>query len=362
MNNIMSKHLSAACLLLALVSVGLVLAACASPRLTQLEPMLPKPTQPQPQDPSGIPGPRVHSLTKAVPAPPDPQGFSFLVGGHLYGNPGSLSGVPSTTLLAQVHAIRNGPEKFLVSTGDFIRGFEPPVVVPTFELFQFLEKPVFNAPGNHDYVPDKYEQLFGPSFGSFEYGNALFVLLNTERQPWHLERAQVDMVQATADWVLRQSHIDHVFYFAHKVVFAVDEPRYASLLRNCNGRDGLDDNCNFSSDVLPTLRRVAKDKRVLWFCGDLGVSWSFSLFYDEHPDYGVTFLGSGLGSTESDCLLRIGVAGKTLDINPVPMHAGAMIKNGLRIDSDVATYGPEYWDRHFAKRAQERLPRIGGGK
>lgn len=341
----MSKHLS-----LVLVSLVLVLAACASPAPIQ------------PPEPNGLPGPRARSLTGAVPAPPGEHGFSFLVGGHLYGNPGALSAVPSPTLLVQAHAIRNSPDQFLVSAGDFIRSFSPPMAVPTLELFRFMEKPVFNAPGNHDYLPGKYEEVFGPSFGSFEYGNALFVLLNTERQPWHFEREQIDMVRATADWVLRQSHIDHVFYFAHKVVFAVDEPRYASLLRNCNGRDGLQGTSNFATEVLPALRRVATDKRVLWFCGDLGVSWGFSLFYDRRPDDGITFLGCGLGSTESDCMLRVQVAGKSLHVDPVPMHEGATIKNGVRIDNDVATYGPDFWDRHFEKRARERLPKIGDGK
>ncbi len=339
MNTNMSKHLS----------LVLVLAACVSPAPIQ------------PQDPNGLPGPRARSLTGAVPAPPGEHEFSFLVGGHLYGNPGALSGVPSTTLLMQAHAIRNSPDQFIVSTGDFVRAFSPPMLVPTFELFRFMEKPVFNAPGNHDYMPGEYEELCGPSFGSFEYGNVLFVLLNTELQRWHFEREQIDMVKATADWVLRQSHIDHVFYFAHKVVFAVDEPRYASLLRNCNGRDGLEGTSNFSSEVLPSLRRVAEHKRVLWFCGDLGVHWGFSLFYDERPD-GITYLGCGLGSTESDCMLRLRVAGKSLHIDPVPMHKGATIKNGMRIDKDVAAYGPDFWNQHFDKRAREQLPKIGDGK
>ncbi|HEB52557.1 MAG TPA: hypothetical protein ENI87_04795, partial [bacterium] len=280
-----------------------------------------------------------------MPTEPTGTRFSFLVGGHLYGNPGALSAVPAATLLAQVHALRNSPDRFLVSTGDFIRALRPAMVVPTGELLRFIEKPLFNAPGNHDYVEGRYEQAFGPSYGSFVYGNALFVLLNTERRPWHFEQQQLDMLAATADWALRQPQIDHVFYFAHKVVFAVDEPRYASVLRNCNGRDGFDGTCNFASAVLPTLRQLAEHKRVLWFCGDLGVAWSFNLFYDEHPEHHITYLGCGLGSTESDCLLRIRVDGEALHVEPVPLHAGATIHNGLRIDQPAAHYGPAFWDR-----------------
>lgn len=328
----------------------LLLAACGAT----------KPTQPQ--DPIGPPGPQARSLTGAIPDDPDDDGFSFLVGGHLYGNPGALSAVPSQTLLAQVHAIRNSPDQFLVATGDLFRAFTPTMIVPTMELSRFIEKPIFNAPGNHDYVPGEYEEAFGSSFGSFQHGNALFVLLNSERQPWHFDREQIDMVQSTADWVLKQPGIDHVFYFAHKVVFAVDEPRYASLLQNCNGRDGLDGTSNFASDVLPTLRRVAAEKRVLWFCGDLGVSWSFSLFYDEHKGDQITYLGCGLGGTASDCMIRVRVAGALLFVDPIPMHAGATIKNGLRIDQDISAYGPEFWDQHFEKRSRERLPRLPSGK
>ena len=340
MNPSMPKHLP----------IVLLLAACTA---TQ---------QAHPQSPTTLPGPQVRSLTGALPSAPTKDGFSFLVGGHLYGNPGALSAVPAPTLLTQIHAIRNSPDQFIISTGDLIRSFSPTMIVPTMELSRFLEKPIFNAPGNHDYVPGEYEKVFGPSFGSFQYGNALFVLLNTERQPWHFDDDQIEMVKSTADWVLRQPDIHHVFYFAHKVVFAVEEPRYASLLRNCNGRDGLDGTSNFGSAVLPTLRQVAAEKRVLWFSGDLGVPWSFSLFCDYHKDHGITYLGCGLGGTESDCMLRVCVAGKSLNIDPVPMHAGATTMNGLRIDKPVTHYGPDFWNQHFKKRASERLPTIDDGK
>jgi len=345
----------------------LALASCAVPERAPHatgtpEIQNPEIQNPKAQAPNGPPGPRVRSVTGTTPTAPDGNSFSFLAGGHLYGNPGALSAVPAATLLAQVHALRNSPDKFLVSSGDFIRAFMPAMVAPTGELLRFIEKPMFNAPGNHDYVAGDYEKAFGPSFGSFEYGSVLFVLLNSERQPWHFEQQQLDMVKATADWALQQPHIDHVFYFAHKVVFAVDEPRYASLLQNCNGRDGFNGTSNFAAEVLPTLRRVAKDKRVLWFCGDIGVSWSFNLFYDEHPEHNITYLGCGLGATESDCMLRVAVTGKTLKIEPVPMHVGATIKNGLRINKPVGHYGPAFWDQLFAKRGRAKLPKIPTGK
>lgn len=337
----------------------LALTSCSVPPTNQERPQQgPTRQQPEQRQPArnGLPAPHARSVAGTVATPPDGNNFSFLAGGHLYGNPGALSAVPAATLLTQVHALRNSADKFIVSAGDFIRSFSPAMVAPTGELLRFIEKPLFNAPGNHDYVAEEYEKAFGPSYGSFEYGNVLFVLLNTERRPWHFEQQQLDMVKATADWALQQPHIDHVFYFAHKVVFAVDEPRYAAVLRNCNGRDGFDGTSNFATEVLPTLRRVAKDKRVLWFCGDLGVSWGFSLFYDEHPQHNITYLGCGLGSTESDCLLRVRVAGKSLQIEPVPLHVGATIKNGLPINKPAAHYGPAFWEQHFAKRAQQKLP------
>lgn len=342
--------------LLNLILVGAV-ASCASTQQPQ------GPVAPQGQvAPQDLPGPHARSVTGTKPKDPGKAGFTFLAGGHLYGNPGALSAVPAATLLAQIHPLRNSQDRFIVSSGDFIRSFSPAMVAPTGELLRFLDKPMFNAPGNHDYVAGEYEKAFGPSFGSFAYGNALFVIMNTERKPWHFEQAQIEMVKSTADWVLQQADIDHVFYFAHKVVFAVDAPRYAAVLQNCNGRDGFDGTCNYRSKILPHVRRVAQKKRVLWFCGDLGVSWGFSLFYDEHPKDKITYLGCGLGSTESDCMLRVSVTGKSLQVDPIPMHAGATIKNGLRIDKPAAHYGPEFWNRHFAKKARQQLPKPATGK
>ncbi|MCA8944212.1 MAG: metallophosphoesterase [Planctomycetes bacterium] len=302
--------------------------------------------------PEGPPGPRARSMTIPLEAAPESTPFSFLFGGHLYGDPGVVSAVPSPTLIAQALAIRTGPDAFLVSGGDLVRAPRPEFLVATREVLRFLDKPVFHVPGNHDHHGEDYESVFGPRFGAFSRGPALFVLVDTEAVPWHFGSDQLAFLARQTEWALARAECEHVVFFSHRVVFAAEDPRYACLLRNCNGRDGFDGSSNYDEDVVPLLRRlVDAGKHVLWFAGDVGVSWSFSAFFDRHPDQGVVYVAAGLGSTPRDILVRVHVdRGAEPRCELVSLANGATVATGEPLDQPIEHYGPEFWSREFALR------------
>ena len=133
----------------------------------------------------------------------DTKPFTFVVFGDSQGEEGP------PTLAAIFNDIKTLPDPkpaFAVSLGDIIVG-EPTPPINTASIVQELNSalslargagiPIFNAPGNHemdDRLPnstekpiaqmrDAYVKVVAPAYGSFDYGNSHFVILNTEDLP-----------------------------------------------------------------------------------------------------------------------------------------------------------------------------------
>lgn len=149
--------------------------------------------------------PELAPIKDAVP-------FSFIVFGDSQGDKGDKNGK------LVIDKIRDGiiasqstdnPVAFAINAGDLIVGEPPEGDITRDKLAQALKNarrkaaefgvPVFNAPGNHELddkdpeitggeLPSKtmrevYENVIGPTYGSFAYGNSHFVILNTEDLP-----------------------------------------------------------------------------------------------------------------------------------------------------------------------------------
>lgn len=268
-------------------------------------------------------------------------GYRFLVGGHLYGDPGTLSSVPSMNFVMAIPGLRARGEHFLVSVGDLWRTFKDWFVLPTEEVLSLLEMPVYNAPGNHDYgLPDDYRSRFGSSYGCFRYRTGLFVLLNTEIEKWNIEGAQLDFFRAACRYAESSEDIEHVFFFAHKLVFAAHDERYAIVFEHMNAKDGYDGRCNFASELRPVLGELAAVKPVYWFGGDVGVRWSFGLLYDVDPRTGITFVATGTGQTTRDCLVEVVIddAGQVA-MTALPLAQSATVEAGGPTEGPVERYG-----------------------
>jgi hypothetical protein len=133
----------------------------------------------------------------------DTKPFTFVVFGDSQGEDGP------PTLAAIYNDMKTLPDPkpaFAVSLGDIIVG-EPTPPINTASIVQELNSalalakgagvPIFNAPGNHEMddrlanytekpIPqmrEAYVKVVAPAYGSFDYGNSHFIILNTEDLP-----------------------------------------------------------------------------------------------------------------------------------------------------------------------------------
>ena len=134
--------------------------------------------------------------------PEDTNPFSFVAFGD---SQGETNHPTLKAIFKDLETVTPKPS-FALSLGDIIRG-EPSAtddftaqiekhLGDALELNKLAGIPVFNAPGNHemdDWIateekPSKrmraaYETVVGPTYGSFDYGNSHFIVLNTEDIP-----------------------------------------------------------------------------------------------------------------------------------------------------------------------------------
>lgn len=137
------------------------------------------------------PLPQTGSLSKA----PDPDHFTFLVAGD--NRPQHASDPPTPTIAQIFAAAKKEAPAFVMLCGDTIYGKAPEnesAVAAEYQAFLALAQgagmPVFNAPGNHEMddendVPNAtmhgwYAKYMAQPYGSFDYGNAHFIALDTE--------------------------------------------------------------------------------------------------------------------------------------------------------------------------------------
>ena len=113
------------------------------------------------------------------------ENYSFLIIGHLYGNPiGNKSKVPSSTILKSLDYINNTKSSFLILLGDNYYISDNEHINNFLDTFAYkINKPIFNAVGNHDLNTishNDYINKFGKTYFKFKHGNDLHLFLDTE--------------------------------------------------------------------------------------------------------------------------------------------------------------------------------------
>ena len=182
--------------------------------------------------------------------------FTFVVAGD---NRPAHSGDPLTTpLLDIVKQLSANPPAFVVWGGDTVYGKQDVGIDQQYAQFLAALKPipapVFNAPGNHEMVvqtmiscgttsdpwngelPDfsgsmkaDYIKSMGPLYGIFRYGNAAFLVINTDdvldatltkacSYNGYVGKTQLAALQATLDQLAGDDTVAHVFCFMHRPV------------------------------------------------------------------------------------------------------------------------------------------------
>jgi hypothetical protein len=182
--------------------------------------------------------------------------FTFVVAGD---NRPAHNGDPLTKpMLDIVQRLSANPPDFVVWNGDSVFGKQEVGITDQYDQFlgaiKPLTVPVFNAPGNHEMLvqtmiscgtasdpwngelPDfsgsmmaDYETSMGPLYGVFRYGNAAFVIINTDDvldvtlanacvYNGYVGKAQLASLQATLNQLSTDSSVTHIFCFMHRPI------------------------------------------------------------------------------------------------------------------------------------------------
>ncbi len=174
--------------------------------------------------------------------------FTFVVAGD---NRPAKQGDGLTQPLADiVTALQKTPPAFVVWNGDVIYGKQSTGLQSQYVQFQGafakLTSPLFNAPGNHETVTNitcgtasgewpnasmltQYGQFMGLPYGFFRYGNAAFVLVNTDDTldvtlknqcdyNGYVSPTQLSALTATLAQLDGDSTVTHIFLFMHRPI------------------------------------------------------------------------------------------------------------------------------------------------
>jgi len=244
---------------------------------------------------------------------PDSSGnYSFVVGGHFYGNSAANSGYPAASLLGGLDRILNYKPDLLIVTGDLFLNAKRDSSNYRRSFFDRLPFPIFNAVGNHDLDGGHY-QNFEPTFQYFYLGNDLFLLLDTEVDNGSLKGEQLNMFRrALIDATERG--VDNLFIFSHRPVWAVGHKEIDELIRN-NTRS-LTGN-NYKKEILPLLQEAQVSADLYWFSGSMGGQAPSSFLY--HEEEGIHFIITAVRDTRRDAVLGVNVNSGGIQFTTIPL-------------------------------------------
>jgi hypothetical protein len=276
--------------------------------------------------------------------------YSFLVGGHLYGNPlGRVPVFPAGTLLANLNRLNQMGAEFFISLGDNYWKADKYHIENFISSFSSqLKMPLFISPGNHDLTKrDLYEGNFGKTYYSFIFGRECYIILDSELSGGRISGPQFSFLQGILKSAANNKRVKTVFIFSHKLIWAGKNQNTQIVRNNLNSLSGYAPVKHFKRRLEPLLMNLAKKKSVYWISGDIGVSWSLSLFYEKDPSSGVIYAAVGIGDTVRDALLKIHIteSGNRIKMEPVSL-AGRQLK-------DIYSYNSGYWEKFFRDKKEK---------
>lgn len=198
--------------------------------------------------------PTIQQVPTGAPALPTNQTatqFTFVVAGD--NRPAKSTDGLTQPLTDIVKALAKSPPTFVVWNGDTVYGKVDAGI--TAEYTQFLgafaslkNTPLFNAPGNHELVNDitcgsetgeypdttgamltDYTTSMSAPYGVFRYGNAAFVLVNTDdmldvtlsdhcKYNGYVSKAQLAALTTTLGQLDGDGSVTHTFLFMHRPI------------------------------------------------------------------------------------------------------------------------------------------------
>lgn len=268
--------------------------------------------------------------------------FKFIVYAHSYGDADVTDDFPSTNLTGHLEDLLALQPSFMVSLGDMVQnGQALQFEILKQSLLEKIDIPVFNAVGNHDVKNrELYSDLFGSTYYSFTYGNAVFFILDTEMDQCNFSGDQLAMLQDGLANALDDQQIDQIYVLMHKVLFLNSDPieQNPDYMARPNDFEIFRGN-NFSEVMDALLIPAAKKKPIYLFAGDVGAfGGNLSPFYDKDKRAKLSMYAAGIGDTEQDVVFLVSNSGKTVSVQPYRLTDGKIL--------DLQNYDLQYWETY----------------
>lgn len=238
--------------------------------------------------------------------------YSFWVSAHFYGGSGNVSGYPASTLLANLDMINASDEKFLVCAGDLFKDVQNDIPKFKRSLFDKLQKPLFNAVGNHDVSGNVFTDNYGSTYYYFGYQGDRFIILDTELDGSSISGNQLGFLKnilATAQ------EGQNIFIFSHRPIWAEEDPELSKAFPdNTKSLTGT----NFESDIEPLLMKAQKKSNIYWFSGSLGKAPA-SFFYHKKENSNIHYVQTAIRDLKRDAMLSVQVKSGKVEFKTVSL-------------------------------------------
>ncbi len=221
--------------------------------------------------------------------------YSFIVGGHYYGNSSNKTGIPANTIVANLGVFNDSEIDFQMVVGDVFLDIKEDYKSYTETFFSRLQKPLFIAVGNHDVSGKFFEDNLGPTCFSFNYGGDVHIVLDTEKDDGSIIDEQLTVLRKGCS-----SEANNIFIYSHRPIWFEENPEMKDIFKN-NSRSKF--GVNYQSEVEPILKLIPKNRNVYWFSGSLGGSAPASFFY--HSEDNIHFIQTAIRGLKRDAVLKV---------------------------------------------------------
>lgn len=237
--------------------------------------------------------------------------YSFFVSGHFYGGGSNSTGYPANTLLANLDMINGSDASMLICLGDLFLDISHDIPFYEQSLFEKLEKPLYNAVGNHDITDQIYQENFGATHYAFEIEGDLHVILDTELDDGDIRGEQLDFLKN-----IQAKQGQNIFIYAHRTIWKDTYPEMDGILND--NTQSLTSN-NFEDEVLPVLKSLSEKANIYWFAGSIGGAAPASFLYHKDEENGVTYIATAIRALPRDAMLEINVKNGSVEFETISL-------------------------------------------
>lgn len=235
------------------------------------------------------------------PPASDKVQYSFLVAGHVYGDPldNSIGFYPP--FKDQFSYIQSIPDvKQAIYTGDVVRQASSEAQWDSAIVdMQTLGINYHVAAGNHD-RGSVFLDRFGSYYYSFMEANDLFVILNSNQ--WNIEGEQKLFLEETLNDI---QNVRNIFLFCHELIWWSPDSIFQNV--GINHVPHYPGSSNYWAEIDPVLQNTGKP--VYLFSGDVGATNpSDPYVYYEYSN--IHFVASGMGRAVDSNYLIVDVYDK----------------------------------------------------